>query len=277
MADDALVIFTPSGRRGRFADRDDRPRRGALARRRHRLGLRRARDLRPLPGDAGPRRVPEARDHVRARATCRRSPTSRRPTEPRRGWPPTGGCRAPPRSAATSSSTSRPRARSTARSCARASTSGLHGRPGRPAPLRRGHAARARLADRRPRPAVRGARARVAADRARGRPRRHPRAPAGARGRQVRGHRRGPRGARRHRHLAGPPRDGLRRRDRHRLDDDRRPPGQPGRRRGPRQQRRDEPADPLRRGPDEPRLVRDDASRGRRRDDRRPCARRSTG
>ena len=48
----------------------------------------------------------------------------------------------------------------------------LHRRSGRPAPLRRGHAARARVADRRPRPAVRGARARVAADRSRGGPRR---------------------------------------------------------------------------------------------------------
>ena len=48
-------------------------------------------------------------------------------------------------------------------------------RPGRPAPLRRGRAARARVADRRPRAAVRGARARVGADRPRGRPRGHPR------------------------------------------------------------------------------------------------------
>ena len=43
---------------------------------------------------------------------------------------------------------------------------------------------------------------------------------------------------------------------------------------GPRLLRRDEPADPLRRGPDEPRLLRHDEPRRRRRDDRRPCARR---
>ena len=65
----------------------------------------------------------------------------------------------------------------------------------------------------------------------------------------------------------GPPREGVRRRDRRRLDDDRRPPGRPRRRLGPRLGGRDEPADPLRRGPHEPRLVRDDARRRRARDD----------
>ena len=45
-----LVIFTPSGRRGRVRDRHDRARRRAVPRRRHRFGVRRARDLRPLPG-----------------------------------------------------------------------------------------------------------------------------------------------------------------------------------------------------------------------------------
>ena len=69
----------------------------------------------------------------------------------------------------------------------------------------------------------------------RGRPRGHPGAPAGARGGRVPGHGRGPR--RRSTiigDLAGPPRQGLRRRDRRRLDDDRRPPRRPRRRRGPR-------------------------------------------
>ena len=47
-------------------DRDDGARRGPGARRRHRLGLRRARDLRPLPGRAERRQLPEARDRVEA-------------------------------------------------------------------------------------------------------------------------------------------------------------------------------------------------------------------
>ena len=47
-------------------------------------------------------------------------------------------------------------------------------------------------------------------------------------------------------------------------------------RRGPRLGRRDEPADPLRRGPDEPRVLRDDASGRRRRDDARRARGRST-
>ena len=46
------------------------------------------------------------------------------------------------------------------------------------------------------------------------------------------------------------------------LDDDRRAPGRPRDRRGPRERRRDEPADPVRRGPDEPGALRDD-ERGR--------------
>ena len=66
-----LVIFTPSGRRGRFADRHDGARRGALARRRHRLGLRRARDLRPLPGRA------RASASSRSTGSRRRRTTSR--------------------------------------------------------------------------------------------------------------------------------------------------------------------------------------------------------
>ena len=194
MADDALVIFTPSGRRGRFADRDDRPRRGPLARRRHRLGLRRPGDLRPLPGDAGPRRIPEARHRVRARPPVAvrraggdlpiREGAGRRPAAVVHGR---GLRRRPDRRPAREPGPPPGRAQGPRRP-------DVHGRPGRPAPLRRGHAARARLADRRPRPAVRGARARVAADRARGRPRGHPRPAARARGGQVRGHRRGPRG-----------------------------------------------------------------------------------
>ena len=151
----------------------DGPRRRALARRRHRLGLRRARHLRPLPGDAGPRRVRQARDHVRSRTTCRRSPRSRRPTATRRASPPTAACRARPTVCGDVVIDVPPESQ-VHRQVVRKGLDvrDVHRRPGRPAPLRRGHAARARVADRRPRPAVRGARARVAADRSRGGPRR---------------------------------------------------------------------------------------------------------
>ena len=87
-------------------------------------------------------------------------------------------------------------------------------------------AARARLADRRPRA---GSRRRSSANGAltdlRGRPRRHPRAPAGAREGRLRGHGRGPRrGATIIAVWPGFHDRALRRRDRRRLDDDRRPP-----------------------------------------------------
>ena len=87
------------------------------------------------------------------------------------------------------------------------------------------------------------------------------------------------------RRLAGLRRRGLRRRRRRRLDDHRRSPLRPVRRRRARQRRADEPADPLRRGPDEPGVVRDDEprrrspadvgrARGDRRADRRAARRR---
>ena len=69
-------------------------------------------------------------------------------------------------------------------------------------------------------------------------------------------HGRGPRRVGRHGDLAGLPRRGVRDRVRRRLDDRRRPPLRPAHRRRARVGGRDEPADPLRRGPDEPRLVR---------------------
>ena len=53
--------------------------------------------------------------------------------------------------------------------------------------------------------------------------------------------------------------------DRRRLDHHRRPPVRPRHRRGARVGRADEPADPLRRGPDEPGVVRDDEPGRRRR------------
>ena len=61
--------------------------------------------------------------------------------------------------------------------------------------------------------------------------------------------------------LAGLPRHVVRHRVRHRLDHGRRAPLRSRDRRGARLGRRDEPADPLRRGSDEPRLVRDDEPR----------------
>ncbi len=67
-----------------------------------------------------------------------------------------------------------------------------------------------------------------------------------------------------HRRVAGLSRARLRHRGRRRLDDDRRASVRSVERRGRRRGRRDEPADPLRRGSDEPRLLRDDASRRRR-------------
>ena len=65
----------------------------------------------------------------------------------------------------------------------------------------------------------------------------------------------------------------VRRRDRRRLDHHRRSPLRPRHRRGARVGREDEPADPLRRGPDEPGVVRDDEPGRRRRAHRRRARR----
>ena len=100
--------------------RDDRPRRGALARRRPRLRVRRPRPVRSLPGRPGRGQLPEARHRVERRAPLaarrRRGRVRPAPRARRRA----AGSAAARRSRATSSSTSRPRARSTARSSARA-------------------------------------------------------------------------------------------------------------------------------------------------------------
>ena len=65
---------------------------------------------------------------------------------------------------------------------------------------------------------------------------------------------------------------------RHRLHHRGRPPLRSAHRRGARERRRDEPADPVRRGPDEPRQLRDDESRRRdRADPRDPRVRRRAG
>ena len=286
--------MTPTSRRGPTRRSSSRRRGGAAAspaghdgagrrahaRRRHRLGLRRPRHLRPLRGRR--RRSATFAKHGITSApgpphAGRRA--SRRPTAPSTAWPTTGGCRARPSCSATASSTSRPRARSTARSCARTSP------PGRSRSTRSSactpststppdlatptgdlgrlfDALRARVGPRR-----------TCAPTSTSSGRSSRRSTAG----DVPGHRRGPRRSRRHRGLARLPRPGLRRRHRRRLDDDRRPSRRPDRRRGPRQRRGDEPADPLRRGPHEPGQLRDDARGRRRRADARPCARRSTG
>ena len=174
--------------------RHDRARRRALARRRHRFGLRRARDLRPLPGQPGYRRVPQARDHLGGRTTCRRSRRSRRRTATSTAWPPTAACRARPMVRGDVLVDVPPESQ-VHRQVVR---KGLDVRTFTVDPVVRLHyvevtPAGAGLADRRPRPAVRGARARVGPDRPRGRPRGHPAAPAGTRGRQVRRDGRGPR------------------------------------------------------------------------------------
>ena len=237
--------------------------------RRHRFGLRRARDLRPLPGDPGRRRVPQARDHLGAGAPVAvRGGRGRLPRR-ERASPPTGGCRARPSVLRRRRrSTSRPRARSTARSCARASTSATFTLD----PVVRLHyvevdAARARLADRRPRPAVRRARPRVGPARPRART---SRSSARSSRRSSKGDHRVTVAVHERSHVIavwpGLHDRALRRRHRRRLDDHRRPPGEPGRRLGPRQRGRDEPADPLRRGPDEPGQLRDDAPTVRRDD-----------
>ena len=184
-----LVIFTPVGPARPVRDRDDGPRRGPGARRRHRLGLRRARDLRPLPGRAERRRVRRSTgststpDHLTpARPGRGGLPRARRASPPGRRL----GCTAhvrgdvvidvPPESQVyrqvVRKGLDAPRASS---------------RPGRPPPLRRGRAARARLADRRPRSGSRrrssasGASTDLEADLGV-----DPRAPAGAREGQLR-------------------------------------------------------------------------------------------
>ena len=74
----------------------------------------------------------------------------------------------------------------------------------------------------------------------------------------MEGHRRAAQRPRHRVHHAGLRRARLRRRDRCRLDHHRRPPHRSHERRGRRRGRSDEPANPLRRRPDEPRLLRDD-------------------
>ena len=242
--------------------RHDRARRGAPARRRSRHGVRRARHLRPLPGRARRGHVRQVGDHRRAgRARAAGIDRDRLPRQPparrrhrarlrgahrrrRRGrraadqpGPPPGRPQGP-----------RPAAD--------------HGRPAFTLLVRRGAEARARIGratTSRPAGDRRRALRRAARPcRADGRVRR-----AGVVARRRSTRRRGDHGRRRRGRpcrgdLAGLRRRRLRRRRRHRVDHDRRPPLRPHVGRGARQRRTDEPADPLRRGPDEPGLVRDD-------------------
>ena len=241
---------------------------GPRPRRRPRHRVRRARDLRALPGDAerGPLRQVGDRRHARcARAAgddrdrLPRQPAARRGQPPRlrrtdRGGrrrrrprrqpgPPPGRAQGPRPGADRRRPDVPPLLRRRARRPARRGGERVAGAAGsrrRPARTRR------------PRWRRRGAAAVVApAARRRAGPR------DGGRAR-----RRQPPGADRRR-VARLRRRRPRHRRRRRLDDDRRPPVRPGHRRGAGLRRADEPADPLRRGPHEPGVVRDDEPRRR--------------
>ncbi len=121
---------------------------------------------------------------------------------------------------------------------------------------------------------LRGARARVAAHRPRLRFHDPRRAAGGAAQGRVESDGRGARRLAGDRAVAGLPRQGLRHGGGRRLDDGGGTPVRPRDRRAGRRRGHDEPADPLRRGPDEPGLVRDDEP-GRRGDDDRRDPRRA--
>ena len=216
---------------------------GPLRRRARPSSTRRARwawtSTRSAAGGASAAAARSARGSARSRSsgsrprpiTCRRRVSSRRPIGASMAWRPDR------RLSCTASAPRRRPDRRAARepgpSPGGAQEPGparVRGRPGRPAPLRRGGPTRARLAHRRPRPAVRGPRARVGADRPGRGPGRDPGAPAGPGRGRLPGHRGRPRWPPGDGDLARPPRSSLRRRDRRRLDHDRRPPGRPGRR-----------------------------------------------
>ena len=136
-------------------------------------------------------------------------------------------------------------------------------RPGRAAALRRGGGADARDDRRRSRASARRPRARLGPRRARRRSRRAARASADASGRRMDRDGGGARRLADHGDIPGVPRRGARGGVRRGLDDGGRTPVRPAHRRRARERRRDEPADPVRRGPHEPGELRDDAS-GRR-------------
>ena len=242
-------------RRHPGADRGPQPRGG------HRLGVRRARHLRALPGLAQHRRVREARHHL-ARGPPRRRDRGGeevRPDQGPRGRTapelPGGDARRhrhrragrepdpPPDGAQGRGRDPRPR-----------------NRPGGQALLRRAGPPEHGGPDLRPHPAAGDPRARMGARRSR----RGPELPPAALGRDARrrdvrrrleGHGRGARGPGSRRGVGRIQGARVRARDRRRHHHHRRTPLQPGDRRGGREQRHDEPADPVRRGPDEPDLL----------------------
>ena len=91
-----LVVFTPSGRRGHFAAGHDGARGRAPPRRRPRLGLRRPRHLRALPGRGLGRASTPSTASPRPRRTCPRRARSRSAYAVDRGLTPGAGSAAPP-------------------------------------------------------------------------------------------------------------------------------------------------------------------------------------
>ena len=269
MAVDPLVIFTPSGRRGRFETGT------TVLDAARRLGV----DIDSVCGGRGicgrcqvEQSVGEFAKHGITSAPDHLTPFGPVEAEYRDAQGPrrrSGGSAAPPTSRATSSSTSRRRARSTARSSARASTSAtstsipvvrLHYVEVEPPELASPSGDLHRLQESLAREwDLHDLETDLHVIRAL-----QPALEAGKYGVTVAVHDRQTITAR----LARAPRPGLRRRDRHRLDDDRRPPREPRRRGGARERRRHEPPDPVRRGPDEPGQLRDDERRRGGRDDR---------
>ena len=204
------------------AHRHPAPAGSALARRRHRFGVRRARPLRPLPGAAGRGRFREARRDLARGA----------PVAVRRGRagilpPPADGAGTP--AVVLGFGPGRPRDRRAVRQPG-APAGGAQGRRSprhrarsrRPPALRRGAAARHARSFRRSAPAGGRARLRVAVDRTRLRRTRAAAIAAGAAQGRLEGD--GGRARRQpdHRRVAGLSRARVRHRDRRGLDDDRR-------------------------------------------------------
>ena len=260
------------------------PRRGALHRRRSRFRLRGPRPLRPLPGGGRHRPLRQVRDRERARP----SEPGGREGSPLR-FPPRLGGRPPAGLLGTDPGRCRHRraAREPGPQAGRAQArrgQGLHHRSRDPAALCRGRGARHAQSAQRLRAPHRRARRAVGPGRPHRRPARPARPAARAPGRRMVGDGGGPPGDAHRRRLARLPRAGLWRGLRHRLHHHRLPSGRDIERRRRGLRRAHEPADPLRRGPDEPGLLRHDepwrrgrADRGRarrgERPDRRGCGR----
>ena len=245
----------------RFPGRHPGAHRGAQPRRGHRLGVRRARHLRALPGHAQHRRIREARHRVAGKPSRRGDPGGEeiRPDQGigRRPAPELPGADArrhrhrragrepdpPPDGAQGGGRDPRPRDRPGRQALLRGARPPEHGRP-----------------DLRPHPVAGDARTRVGAER----PRCGPELPAAPVRRDARrrhlwrrleGHRRGARRARPPRGVARVQGARVRARDRRRHHHHRRTSLQPRNGRGGREQRHDEPADPVRRGSHEPDLL----------------------